>query len=107
MFLLNFFDPCKSVLSVLSVVRFAFLCKAKPFIRVDSRPTSDLHHPCKSVGKSVLLWLIANGQWLMAELLIAALLLPQRNHRVHAHGSASRDKCSQQRNSDQRGSHHK
>jgi len=26
MFLLNFFDPCKSVLSVLSAVRFWFLC---------------------------------------------------------------------------------
>ena len=25
---LNFFDPCKSALSVLSVVRFGFLCKA-------------------------------------------------------------------------------
>ena len=26
--ILNFFDPCKSVLSVLSVVRFGFLYKA-------------------------------------------------------------------------------
>jgi hypothetical protein len=26
--LLNLFDPCKSVLSVLSVVRLGFLCKA-------------------------------------------------------------------------------
>ena len=36
MFLLNFFDPCKSVLSVLSAVRFWFLCKAPitPFLRV-------------------------------------------------------------------------
>ena len=26
------FDPCKSVLSVLSVVRFGFLCKARPLL---------------------------------------------------------------------------